>query len=98
MNINIQAPWHVYKHLQNHIYNQLNKLTKYTGQGWHADVFLKTKANHFPEDKVIQVRLRLPGKELFAEAHADLFEKAISHATDKIKTQLLKRKAELQQH
>lgn len=96
MKINIQAPWEVNDYLRKVITEKVEKLTAYGTEILHADVFLKNGTHTGVDDKLVEIRLRLRGPELFAQAYADTFEKSVAHTVDKIKKQLL-RKKELQQ-
>lgn len=95
MNINIQAPWEVNDYLNGIITEKIGKLSEIDDSILHADVFLKTGVNTGIEDKLIEVRLRVPGPEVFAQAAADSFEKAVAAASEKLRRQLIKRKQKL---
>jgi len=93
MKIEIQAPWQVNKYLKNTIQERVEKFTTYSDQIIHTDVFLKQKEHDSsPEDKIVEIRVSLPGPYIFAEGTADTFEKALARGATKIKNQLLKRK------
>jgi ribosome-associated translation inhibitor RaiA len=40
----------------------------------------------------MEVRLHIPGPDIFAEANTDTFEKSVSEISSKLRVQLLKRK------
>ena len=50
------------------------------------------------DDKLIEVRLRAPGPELFARANADSYEKAVAEVADKLRRQIIKQKEKRSNH
>ena len=92
MIINIQAPWEVNDYLNNLIDERLERLTSVNNRIQRADVFLKKGVNSGVDDKLLEIRLRLPGPELFAHAYADTYEKALADTVDKLRRQLKRKK------
>ncbi|MFK7808903.1 MAG: ribosome-associated translation inhibitor RaiA [Saprospiraceae bacterium] len=92
MKIDIQAPWEVNKFLKNTIHDKVEKLSHFSDQIIHTNVFLKLKEHKSIEDKIVEIRVSLPGPYLFAEGVAETYEKAVIRATEKVKKQLVKRK------
>jgi len=92
MKIQIEAPWEVNDYTRGVIEEKLEKLDKFSEENIRADVFLKKGDNIKPNDKIMEVRLHVPGPDLFAEANGDSFEKTASEISDKLKRQLVKRK------
>ena len=93
--INIEAPWEVNDYLKQVIEEKMEKLFIIQDRIIHADIFLKKGANSGVEDKLIEVRLRTPGPEIFAQAYADTYEKAVAAVTEKLRRQLVKKKEKL---
>ncbi len=92
MDINIQAPWEVNIYLKSLIKEKLERLESVNNRIIHADVFLKKGVHNGMEDKVLEVRLRLPGPEVFAQAFAENYEVALADVADKLRRQLVRRK------
>lgn len=92
MKILIEAPWEVNDYTKGIIEDKLQKLDKFNGDILRADVYLKMGDNLIPNDKIVQVRLHVPGQDIFAEANSDTLEKAANEVSDKLRAQLLKRK------
>jgi ribosome hibernation promoting factor len=92
MKIQIQAPWEVNDYTKSVIEEKLHRLDKFSDEIIRADVFLKMGDNIKPNDKIMEVRLHVPGPDIFAEANTDTFEKSVSEVSDKLRVQLLKRK------
>ena len=96
MKVQIQAPWEVNRHLKNIIHEKVEKLNTYFDRIIHADVFLKLKEHDSPNDKIVEIRLSVPGPYIFAESSADTYEKAVASVAEKIRKQLVKKKEKLQ--
>ena len=93
---NIQAQWEVNSHLRDTILKKIEKFSVYDNRIIHVDVFLKLGETPSPNDKLVEIRVRVPGPEIFAESHADTYEKAMANAAEKIRKQLVKRKEKRQ--
>jgi len=58
----------------------------------NAKVFLKNQPNESEENSVMEIRLMLKGRELFAETREDTFRKALTKNIEKLRRQLEKYK------
>ncbi len=92
MKIQIEAPWEVNDYTKSVIEDKLQRLGKFNDKIYRADVFLKTGDGIKPNDKIMEVRLHVPGPDIFAESTSDTFERTASEISDKLKVQILKRK------
>ena len=92
MKIQIEAPWEVNDYTRSIIEGKLQKLGKFSDKIIRADVFLKIGDSVKPNDKIMEVRLHVPGPDIFAESSSDTFERTASEIGDKLKVQILKRK------
>lgn len=92
MEIQIEAPWRLKAYLENVIYKKLMKLVTFNDRLIKAEVYLKSGDNIAPEDKVVEVTLRMPGPDIFAESCADTHEKAVADCAEKLRRQIIKRK------
>ena len=92
MKIQIEAPWEVNDYTRGIIEEKLQKLDKFSDEIIRADVYLKMGDNTFPNDKITEVSLSVPGPNIFAEASSDSFEKSVNEVSNKLRVQLLKRK------
>ena len=97
MKIDIQAPWEVNEFLQSTIHEKVERLSNVSNQIIHTNVFLKLKEHDSIEDKIVEIRVSLPGPYIFAEGVGETYEKAVIRATEKVKRQLVKRKEKLRQ-
>lgn len=92
MEIKIEAPWRVKPSLEEVITKKLMKLVTFNDRLIKAEVFLKAGDKVAPEDKVVEITLRVPGPDIFAEASADTHEKAIAECAEKLRRQIIKQK------
>ncbi len=96
MKLSIHAPWSVNEGTQQTIEEKVEKLYSISKDIIKVDVFLKMKEHSEPhENKIVEIRVSVPGPYLFAEGHGDTVEKAVNNAANKIKAQLVKRKEKL---
>ena len=95
MEINIEAPWKVKPSQIALIKKKITKLFTFSDRLIKAEVFLKDRENKGPEDKVAEIKLLLPGPDLFAESCCDSNEKAIAECAEKLRRQIIKRKGKL---
>ena len=95
MQIKIHAPFEVNTLLKDLIDKKVTKLLTFYDRINTVDVFLKIDDPKSPDGKVVEISLRLPGKDAFAKEKSDVFEKAIVAAAEKLERQLKKRKEKL---
>ena len=69
---------------------KLNKLITFNDSIISADVFLRIEKNDSHENKLVEIKLHLPGKELFAKRHSTSFEVATDYVAEALRRQVLK--------
>ncbi|MEY4875611.1 MAG: hypothetical protein RL708_760 [Bacteroidota bacterium] len=75
------------------INEKVGHLEHYFAKIERADVYLKLDNNDAPvKEKVLEIRLHVPGADLFTSQTSNMFEAALDLAIDQIKKQLIKRK------
>jgi len=74
------------------IQERLNKLTHFFDRIIEADVYLKVANNHETENKIVEIRLMIPGNDLFAKKTAKNFEAATDEVAEALRRQAKKRK------
>lgn len=74
------------------IQEKVNKLTHFFDRIIEADVYLKVDNNHELENKTAEIRLYIPGRDLFAKKTAKNFEAAADEVTEALRRQAKKRK------
>ena len=72
------------------IKSKLNKLVTFNDAIISADVFLRIDKNDERENKLVDIKLHVPGKELFAKKHATSFEAAVDEVTEALRRQVVK--------
>jgi putative sigma-54 modulation protein len=77
------------------IEKKINKLARYFDEIINAEVFLKLENASDLENKVVEIKLDLPGNDLFARKQSKSFEESTDIAVDALKQQLLKYKEKL---
>ena len=92
MNINIQSlKFKAADRLIEFINDKLERLTKHLPQeATGADVVLKLEQDHELGNKIVDIRLNVPGHEFFASKQARTFEEACLDACDALKNQIEK--------
>lgn len=74
------------------IQDKVNKLSHFFDKVIEADVYLKVDNNHEVENKEVEIRLFVPGHDLFAKKVAKNFEAATDEVTEALRRQAKKRK------
>ncbi len=69
---------------------KLNKLITFNDSIISADVFLRIEKNNEMENKLVDAKIHIPGKELFAKKHATSFEAAVNEVCEALRRQLVK--------
>jgi|TARA_B110000467_G_C18138560_1_gene377433 putative sigma-54 modulation protein len=80
------------KELVNFINEKVNKLEHFYDGLMGGEVFLRVEKADDNQNKVAEIKLQSPGKELFAKRQCKSFEEAVDTALEAIKSQLKKHK------
>ena len=72
------------------IQSKLNKLTLFHPGIIAADVFLRLEKDQERENKCVEVKLNVPGSDVFSSSKATSFEEATSDAAEALRKQLEK--------
>jgi putative sigma-54 modulation protein len=78
--------------LQQFVNNKVNKLFKFSDAIMGAEVFLRLENAQSDDNKAAEIRLEIPGNDLFAKKQSDSFEKSLDNVVDALKRQLQKKK------
>jgi len=78
--------------LEDHIHTKVNKLTTFYTDIIGVEVFLKAEKVAIVDNKVVTIKLEIPGNDLVAEKQAKTFEEATDLATEALQKQLKKYK------
>lgn len=80
------------KKLEDFIEEKLEKLTGFYDQILGSEVFLRIENTNGPDNKVSEIRLSIPGNDLFAKKQSKTFEEATDHAIEALRRQIEKHK------
>jgi putative sigma-54 modulation protein len=93
MNIRIKAVrFDADTRLVSFIEKKVSKLSRYFDDIINAEVFLKVDNNPDLENKIVEIKLDIPGSDLFAQKQTKSFEESTDIAVDALKQQILKHK------
>ena len=81
--------------LLNFVQTKLNKLDVFCDRILDADAYFKVEPMSDKGNKLVEIKLRLPGKELMVKKHSQSFEGAIDQAREALKKALMKYKGKL---
>lgn len=93
MNVKIQSiKFDADKKLIDFINNKVAKLDRFYDNILSAEVFLRLENSQDLENKIAEIRLDIPGNDLFAERKCKTFEESIDECVDALKRQVDKHK------
>lgn len=78
--------------LESFVEGKIKKLGQFYDEIIEAEVFLKLENTQNLENKVAEIRLEIPGNELFAKKQSKSFEESTDNAIDAIKKQMTRYK------
>ena len=80
------------KELHDFVTERVDKLELFYDKIVASEVFLRIDGASKAKDKVAEIKMTIPGKELFAKKHGNSFEEATDLAVDALRRQLKKTK------
>jgi putative sigma-54 modulation protein len=93
MNIKINSvKFSATKKLESFVETRIKKLSQYSDDIVGAEVFLKLENTPDLENKVTEIRLEMPGNELFAKKQSKSFEESTDNVIDALIKQITKHK------
>jgi putative sigma-54 modulation protein len=78
--------------LINYINEKIEKLTLFFDHIIAGEVFLRLDKNSEKENKITEIKLLIPGKELFAKKQCKSFEEAADLVVEALRKQIVKHK------
>ena len=97
MKTNIQSlSFHANDKLTDFTLDRVNKLAQYSDRIMLADVVLKVVKSESRDNKVCEIRLAIPGNDLFASKRQPTFEEAVATTVEALKQQLVSWKEKTQ--
>lgn len=79
--------------LLNFIEEKLNKLEVFHDQIISAEVFLRLDKSESNENKLTEIKVSVPGKDLFAKKQCKTFEESTDEVVEALRRQIRKHKA-----
>ena len=83
--------------LEKFLETKINKLKQFDDRILSADISLKLVKNQDLENKLTEIKVDIPGKDLFAKKQTDSFEKSADAAIEALRKQLQKYKEKQRQ-
>jgi len=80
------------------IQKKADKLETFFDKIIDGEVFMRLEKNEPNENKMIEIKLNIPGNQLFAKEKAKTFEAAADEAVESLRRQLKKHKEKLVAH
>ena len=83
------------KELITFVENKVSSLEKYFDKIVDAEVFLKVQQTSEKENKIVEIKVNVPGDDLMVKKACKTFEEGVSLGVDALKRQLNKRKEKI---
>ena len=80
------------------IQRKADKLDTFFDRIIDGEVFMRLEKNESNENKIIEIKLNIPGNQLFAKEKSRTFEAAADEAVEALRRQLKKHKEKLVAH
>ncbi|GAB3009428.1 ribosome-associated translation inhibitor RaiA [uncultured Cyclobacterium sp.] len=77
------------------IQRKADKLDTYFDQIMDGEVFMRLDKNDKSENKIVEIKLNVPGKQFFAKSQNDSFEAAADDSIEALRRQIKKHKEKL---
>ncbi|MFY7741342.1 MAG: ribosome hibernation-promoting factor, HPF/YfiA family [Flavobacterium sp.] len=99
MKVNVNAVnFNVDKKLIDFIQIRLDKLEKYYDKVVVADVYLKVESTSEKENKIVEIKMHVPGDDFMVKKQCKSFEEAVDSSAESLERLLLKRKEKIRTH
>ena len=80
------------------IQERMEKLEKYYDKIVSFDVFLKVEKTSDKENKIVEVKVHVPGDDLMVKKQCKTFEEAVELSAESLERLLVKRKEKIRTH
>jgi len=99
MKVNVHAVnFTVDKKLVDFVQERMDRLEKYYDKVVSSDVFLKVEKTSDKENKIVEMKINVPGDDFLVKKQCKTFEEATDQAAESIERLLVKRKEKLRTH
>ncbi|GAA4063200.1 ribosome-associated translation inhibitor RaiA [Flavobacterium cheonanense] len=99
MKVNVNAVnFTVDRKLIDFIQLRMDKLEKYYDKIVSSDVFLKVENTSDKENKIVEVKIHVPGDDFLVKKQCKTFEEAVELSSESLERLLVKRKEKIRTH
>jgi len=99
MKVNVHAVnFAVDKKLVDFVQERMGKLEKYYDRVISSDVFLKVEKTSEKENKIVEIKINVPGDDFLVKKQCKSFEEAVEQSAESLERLLVKRKEKLRTH
>ena len=99
MKVNVHAVnFTVDRKLVDFIQERMDKLEKYYDKIVSSDVFLKVEKTSDKENKIVEVKIHVPGDDFMVKKQCKTFEEAVEMTAESLERLLVKRKENIRTH
>ncbi|HLN94601.1 MULTISPECIES: ribosome hibernation-promoting factor, HPF/YfiA family [unclassified Flavobacterium] len=77
---------------------RLDKLEKYYDRVVASDVYFKVEKTSEKENKIVEVKIHVPGDDLMVKKQCKTFEEAVDQAAESLERLLVRRKEKIRAH
>lgn len=99
MKVNVNAVnFTIDRKLVDFIQQRLDKLEKYYDKIVSSDVFLKVENTSDKENKIVEIKIHVPGDDLLVKKQCKTFEEAVELSSESLERLLVKRKEKTRTH
>ena len=96
MKVNVHAVnFTVDRKLVDFVQVRMDKLEKYYDKVVSSDVFMKVEKTSDKENKIVEVKINVPGDDFLVKKQCKTFEEAIDNSVEALRPQIKKYKAKL---
>ena len=86
------------KKLVDFVQERLDKLEKFYDKVVSSDVFLKVEKTSEKENKIVEIKIHVPGDDFMVKKQCKTFEEAVEIASESLERLLVKRKEKISSH
>lgn len=99
MKVNVHAVnFIVDRKLVDFVQVRMDKLEKYYDKVVSSDVFMKVEKTSDKENKIVEVKINVPGDDFLVKKQCKTFEEAIDLSAESLERLLVKRKEKIRSH
>lgn len=99
MKVDVHAVnFNVDKKLVDFVQDRMVKLEKYYDKVVSSDVYLKVENTSDKENKIVEMKIIVPGDDFLVKKQCKTFEEAVELAAESIERLLVKRKEKIKSH